>query len=587
MKRLLTILALFMCLFSINSYGQINSHAVADTNVILPPAWAFGLLYGGYTHQQQTVETITEIIKHDYPIDAYWIDSWFWDHGNKGRGPKKYIDFVADTIGYPNRKEMWSFMQQQQIKGGFWIWDCIFETGNENAFKEFLDKGYFKNTYYESNPWHNNSATTAMHETNTANKKGTLCGNINFENSKAVAYFKQKMKPLFDEGADFLKLDRTAAIPVCKAIFEITQELGKETKGRGFILSHTGGQETDEYKRYPTKWTDDTRSDWTVEKPLIQFNTWVPPVAFKENIAMFTNPKNSTSEIPFLTNDLGGFDMGKTIKPEEELYIRWLQFSMFNPITEVFSQPENPTGNLAWKYSSRADALFKQYAHLRMQLFPYIYSYAHQTRLFGKNIVRPIEGHLYQYLFGDEILVAPVYEKGETMREVLLPEGKWINYWSGEELQGNQSHTIAAPVYQIPLFVRQGAIIPMRKYNSSIEKGHNDTLELHIYPGANSTFNLIEDDGISNDYLKGRLAVTEINLKNMANHFDLTILPIAGNYKNMNKKRVWEIYIHYPKAIKKVLLNNQRLSFKTEKSLLITEPFKKSLQKKISLKVIN
>lgn len=570
MKRPLIILALFMYLFSINSYGQINRNAVADTNVILPPAWAFGVLYGGYTNQQQTIETIKKIIKHDYPIDAYWIDSWFWDHGNKGRGPKKYIDFVADTIGYPNRKAMWSFMQQQQIKGGFWVWDCIFETGNEAAFKEFLDNGYFRNTYYESNPWHNNSTTTAMHETNAGEKKGTLCGNINFDDPKAVAYFKQKMQPFFDEGADFLKLDRTAAIPVCKAMFEITQELGKETKGRGFILSHTGGQESEEYKRYPTKWTDDTRSDWTIENPLIKFDTWVPKVALKENIAMFTHPNSKSSQIPFLTNDLGGFDMGKTIKPEEELYIRWLQFSMFNPITEVFSQPENPTGNLAWKYSSRADELFKQYAHLRMQLFPYIYSYAHQTRLLGKNIIRPIEGHLYQYLFGNEILVAPVYEKGQTMRTVFLPEGEWVNYWMGEELQGNKNHNVAAPISQIPLFVRQGAIIPMRKYYSSIEKGNNDTLELHIYPGDNSTFNLIEDDGTSNDYLKGKYAVTKMELVATKKKNRLTILPIEGGYQTMHTNRTWEINLHTTKKLKGIKYNGKNISYKKSGNTICT-----------------
>lgn len=91
--------------------------------------------------------------------------------------------------------------------------------------------------------------------------------------------------------------------------------------------------------------------------------------------------------------------------------------------------------------------------------------------------------HIYQYTFGDEMLVAPVYEKGATTQKIFLPNGKWINYWTGENMQGNAEYTVAAPINQIPLFVKQGSIIPMRNYASSIEKGNNNILILHIFPG--------------------------------------------------------------------------------------------------------
>ena len=539
----------------------IPSHQV-DTNVILPPAWAFGILYGGYTNQEQTIQRIDEIQHHNYPIDAYWIDSWFWSFAEKGRGPKKYIDFVADTVDFPNRKAMWDYMEQRNIKGGFWTWDCILKTGNDEAFEDFLNKGFFKNTYYETGSWHNNSTTTAMY-TSENKQKGTLCGNIDFSNPQAIAYFKQKMKHFFDEGADFLKLDRTSAINVSKVIFEISQELGKETEGRGFMLNHTGGQETEEYKKYPCKWTDDTRSDWNVEKPTKEFNSWVPKIALKENIAMYTDPQKRSSEIPFLTNDLGGFDMGKTNKLDEELFIRWMQFSFFTPIVEVFSQPENTSGNMAYSISERADSIFRKYAHLRMELFPYIYSYAHRVRLESKQMMQTLPNNHFDYMFGNEVLVAPVYEQFATKRAVELPKGKWVNYWNNELVDGGKNQEVDAPIEQIPIFVRQGAIIPMRNYASSIEKGTNDTLIVHLYPGADSEFTLIEDDGRSNAYLNGEIAKTKMVLKSTKKGFALTLLPMEGEFNGMKDHRTIKFVIHSDKTIKSIKLNKARTQLRS------------------------
>ncbi|MDP4276006.1 MAG: glycoside hydrolase family 31 protein [Bacteroidota bacterium] len=515
-----------------------------DTNLILPPSWAFGILYGGYTNQKQTIERVNELMAHDYPVDSYWIDSWFWSFADHGKGPQQYIDFVADTVDYPDRKAMWDYLEKKNIKGGFWIWDCIFKTGNEKAFDDFRRKGYFKNTYIETSPWHNNDSTTAMFQTKEDDKSGTICGNIDFDNPEAVAYFKQQMKHFFDEGADFIKLDRTSAIPVCKAMFEMTQTFGKETKGRGFILSHTGGMETEAYKHFPGKWTDDTRSDWTVEQPTKDFNAWVPRVGLKENIAMYTDPLKRSSKIPFLTNDLGGFDRGRTNIVDESLYIRWMQFSIFSPIVEVFSQPENPTSNLAYRYSKRADKLFRQYSHLRMELFPYIYSYAQLARLKSGPMIRKIPGQLYEYLFGNELFVAPVYERDSVERQCLLPSGKWVNFWTDETVDGGKHLSISAPIEQIPLMVRQGSVIPMRPYARSIEKGTNDTIILHVYPGAGSEFTLIEDDGSSNDYLKGAFSKTIIRLSTDNENFVLNIAPTIGQYKGMSLKRTWKIIIH-------------------------------------------
>lgn len=559
--------------------------APADTNVVLPPAWAFGMLYGAYTNQEQTVGLIKDILAHDYPIDAFWIDSWIWDWKNQGEGPKKYLDFVADTASYPDMQGMWDFMKRNNIKSGMWVWDCIFQAGNERVYEEFKSKGLFSNEYVETNSWHNGSRTTIIGD-GSKPAKGTWCGNIDFHNPKAAALFKEKMKPFFDKGLDFIKLDRTDAIHVCRTMFEMTQELGLETEGRGFIFSHSEGRESEEYKRYPGKWTDDTRSDWSSATHTRTFSPWLPYVGFKENIAKYTDLSKGTHQIPFLANDMGGFAVSEDGYVDEELFIRWLQFACFVPLTTPFAQPENPTRNIPFLVSDRADQVFRAYSHLKMRLFPYLYTYAQRSRLEGVTPIRPIPGYLYQYLLGEELLVAPVYGQGQTTRTVFLPGGAhWMDYWTGKVYAGEATIQVEAPVERMPVFVRQGAIIPMRKYARSIETGTNDVLELHVYPGANGQFVLVEDDGRSNDYLNGVYAATQIAQQLAPKGFSLRTEAVYGQYKGMEPKRRWEVVIHAHTTPKAVFLDGKRASFSMQDGLLLVKPFSRTKRKSWTLSV--
>ncbi|MFS4416669.1 TIM-barrel domain-containing protein [Maribacter sp. 2307ULW6-5] len=557
---------------------------LADSMVVLPPSWAFGYIYGAYSNQEESVELINEILAHDYPIDAFWIDSWIWDYQNEGVGPDKYLDFVGDTISYPDRNELWSFLEDKNIKAGMWVWDCILKTGNEEVYEDFKSRGFFKDEFINTNSWHNGSRSTIM-DGNDTEIDGTWCGNIDFENPKAVAYFKSKMKPFFEDGVDFLKLDRTDAVPVVKTMFELSQEYGMETEGRGFVFSHSHGTESGEYKKYPGKWTDDTRSDWSAFTHERKFQPWIPKIGLKENIAMYTDLDKHYHTIPFLANDMGGFAVSEDGFIDTELYIRWLQFSTFVPLTTPFAQPENESRNFAYKVSAQADTIFRKFAHLKMQLFPYIYTYAHKSRIDGVNTIRPIEGDLYTYFFGENILVAPIYEKGATSREVKFPKGSnWINYWTGAFYKSGTNHTIEAPINQIPLFVKKGAIIPYRKYARSIEAGTNNFIELHIYPGENGNFDLIEDDGISNDYLQGIFSITSIDLKQEnENDFSFTIHPIKGYFKNMSQSREWQIIVHTDNEVSKILKNDHEIEFTLENGTLKTAIFSAEKKEKIDL----
>mgnify|MGYP005850987691 CR=1 FL=1 len=524
----------------------------ADTNIILPPAWAFGVLYGGYVNQQEAMQRVKEILEHDYPIDAFWIDSYFWDCSGikRGDGPAGYMNFTGDSLAYPNPKMMWDFFENHKIKAGIWIWNCILENGQEHIFNDFKKNNFFSSIYLNTSSWHNSGANS-------------MCGDIDFDNPASVDYFHSRMKALFDQGLDFVKLDRSSSIPFCKAAFEMTQKLGKETRGRGFIISHTGGLESDEFKRYPTKWSDDSKVVWS-QPDYPDFSNYTFG-GLKENVEFLSDPTRWQYEIPFLTSDCGGFRMPADNMQkkdlDEELYIRWLQFSAFSPIMETFASLHNPTGNMGYKFSPRADSIYKKYTHLRMELFPYLYSLAHRSRWKGEKMTGGNGISKHQYMLGNNLLVVPQIEKNNKVK-IMLPPGTWIDFWTDSIYSGNDTLYYHADIRTMPLFVKAGAIIPRREYAYAIEAGSNKKLIMDVYPAAYSSFTLYEDDGINNDYLKGLLCTTDYISEEKNNELRFTISKTSGEYNGKIMQREYLIKFHlynHQHNFKKILFNNKSL----------------------------
>ena len=155
----------------------------------------------------------------------------------------------------------------------------------------------------------------------------------------------------------------------------------------------------------------------------------------------------------------------------KELWLRWAEFGALTPVMRdhVWSKPQFSV-NL-W-YDAETRALFKKYAILHSALLPYFATYAEQAHRTGVPIMRhtvleyPQDPRSataeYQYLLGENLLVAPVIEPGATTRKLYLPPGEWLNYWTGERYAGGADVTVPAPIDQIPLLVRSGSIIPFK-----------------------------------------------------------------------------------------------------------------------------
>jgi alpha-D-xyloside xylohydrolase len=169
------------------------------------------------------------------------------------------------------------------------------------------------------------------------------------------------------------------------------------------------------------------------------------------------------SGMPLWTADLGAYEKTAST-PNPTLFMRWTEYAAFSPAMETLS-----TSNLLpWDYGEQALAVYRKYALLHMSLFPYLYAAAQEAAKTGMPILRALvleyqddeqaRAAKSEYLFGPDLLVAPVVDEG-TQRAVYLPAGGWIDYWTGAQITGGKTVVADAPLDTIPLYVRQGAVL--------------------------------------------------------------------------------------------------------------------------------
>jgi alpha-glucosidase (family GH31 glycosyl hydrolase) len=179
------------------------------------------------------------------------------------------------------------------------------------------------------------------------------------------------------------------------------------------------------------------------------------------------------------------------------------------------------------------EPICKKYLELRYQMMPYLYSAVKQTCETGLPIIRALWLHYPddpaavvrgdEYLYGRDILVAPVTEKDATSRTLYLPHGNWYNFWTREQLAGGREITQAVDLATIPLYCRAGAIISMGPVKQYTEEQVDAPLKLWIYPGADGKFSLYDDDGKTFNYRNGDFMKIDIAWNDRRRHLDMRL----------------------------------------------------------------
>ena len=257
----------------------------------------------------------------------------------------------------------------------------------------------------------------------------------------------------------------------------------------------------------------------------------------------------SVSGIPYWTTDIGGFVEANPDDPRyRELYIRWFQFGTFCPIFRAHGT-RTTNQNEIWSYGPDAQKILTAYDQLRYRLMPYIYSLAWKTTSEGYTILRPLvmdfradtraQNVADQFLFGPAILVNPVTEPGATSRRLYLPDSTWYDFWTGSATLGPRSIDSPSPIDRLPLFIRAGSILPLGPDIEYATEKPADPIEIRVYPGANGSFTLYEDENDNYNYEKGAHASIPLTWDESAQ--TLTIGDRTGSFPGILESRTFRV----------------------------------------------
>ena len=245
-------------------------------------------------------------------------------------------------------------------------------------------------------------------------------------------------------------------------------------------------------------WSNDIDSSWEVLKDQVPAGLGV-----------------CMSGLEYWCTDIGGFSTDDRFSPE--LFIRWLQWGVFCPLFRTHgTRPENEP----WSYGEEAQKILEEYIRLRYRLMPYIYTCAREVTEKGQPMMRALCldypnddtacEQKYEFMFGPSILVAPILDKDARQREVYLPQGIWYDYWTDERIDGGRTITAIAPLNRIPLYVKEGSILPMAEVVNFIAEQPENLIQVHIYGDKPASYVLYEDDGNSYEYENGAYVKTEL-----------------------------------------------------------------------------
>jgi len=514
----------------------------------MPPRFAFGLWwsrYWAYT-DEEFKELVHEFEEYDVPLDVLVIDmDWHqtfdlrWGSGKKDQAGERlgWTGYTWDTTFFPNPPAFLKWCDSKGLRTPLNLHPASGIQPHEDHYPEMAKAMGI------------DPATKKYVPFDITDKKF------------ATNYLNLIIRPLEKEGVDFWWLDwqqwsKTnipGVTPTWWLNYVFFTDMERRNTVRPLLFHRWGGLGN---HRYQIGFSGDAISVW----PSLAFQPYFTATAANVGYG-------------YWSHDIGGHMPGPV---SAELYTRWIQFGAFSPIVRTHTTKNPKAERRIWAYPVENFKAMRDMILLRYAMIPYIYTEARKTFDTGVSMCRPMyydypdrdEAYTFkdQYMFGDQLLVAPIAEPVDSVsmlasKDVWLPAGEWIEWFSGKRMSGPTVVRRLFPFDEMPVYAKAGSIIPMQPKMKNSHEKPVDLLILTVFPGDSGTFMLYEDEGNSSGYRIDECARTRTEQSFRGDVQEVTIKPSQGKFPGMLQHRAYVLRIPGTLPPSRVLCNGKMIPF--------------------------
>ena len=494
-------------------------------NAALLPRYALGVWWNrDIPYKQDDILTLVDTFeKHQIPLSILILTKDWYQKDDKN---KQTSGFTFSKENFPQPKELVDALHSKGVRIGLGI----------NPFDGF----YPTEQYYDL-------ASKYLEKDKT--------GKIPFHvlDPKYVdVYFKMFIHPLDNLGIDFYYLD-TKIPKNMNELWSLNHyhfhDMERDYKRRPMVLTTNSLVAP---HRYPVLYSGRTLVDW---KTLEQ----VP----------LHNEAATNLGVSFWAHDIGGYHKGIE---ETELYTRFVQLGTFSPIFKFGSGPGKYYKREPWKWDVKTYSIVKNYMVLRHRLIPYLYNEAYSYHQNGSLFIKPIyyeypeliNDALYkrEYYLGSQLFICPIVSKKNTdmdrvIHKFFLPKGTFYDFVTGKKFPGDKKYVSFFKDDEYPVYVKEGSILVLGNNDNINDTTPPKNMEIQIFPGCSNSYDLYEDDGLSDLYKKGFYLKTNIDYNYMPNNYTVIVRAVEGksgivperrnyrfNFRNTKKSDHVEVYFN-------------------------------------------